>query len=116
MLYEVITVFDLGKEVNALRGGRFRYYQTQGGDLDYTLIYGPTIAAVIEKFTALTGRPAVPPRWSLGYLGSTMSYTEAPDAQAQLKQFTALCAEHDIPVITSYSIHYTKLYEVAVWF
>lgn len=91
------SVFDLGKEVNALRGGLFRYYQALAGDLDYTLIYGPTIAAVIEKFTALTGRPALPPRWSLGYLGSTMSYTEAPDAQAQLKQFTALCTEHDIP-------------------
>lgn len=91
------SVFDMGKEVNALRGGDFRYYQAQAGDLDYYLIYGPTIAAVIEKFTALTGRPALPPRWSLGYLGSTMSYTEAPDAQEQLKQFVELCAAHDIP-------------------
>ena len=69
----------------------------EAGDLDYTLIYGPTIEAVVEKFTRLTGRPCLPPRWSLGYLGSTMKYTEAPDAQEQLKRFVDLCKEHDIP-------------------
>ena len=36
-------------------------------------------------------------RWSLGYLGSTMSYTEAPNAQEQLKKFVDLCHEHNIP-------------------
>ncbi len=69
----------------------------EAGDLDYTMIYGPTIEAVVEKFTALTGRPCLPPRWSLGYLGSTMSYTEAPDAQEQLKRFADLCQQHNIP-------------------
>lgn len=99
LLYDNLaeSVFDMGKEVNALRGGLFRTYQAQAGDLDYYLIYGPTIAEVVEKLAALIGRPALPPRWSLGYLGSTMRYTEAPDAQQQLKQFTELCAAHDIP-------------------
>ncbi len=99
LLYDNLApgVFDLGKEVNALRGGAFRYYQAEAGDLDYYLIYGPGIADVLEKFAMLTGRPALPPRWTLGYLGSTMSYTEAPDAQEQLKQFVDLCAAHDIP-------------------
>jgi len=91
------TVFDLGKEVNALRGGRYRTYEAADGDLDYYLIFGPTLEAVIENYTALTGRPVLPPRWAFGYLGSTMHYTEAPDAQEQLKQFVALCARHDIP-------------------
>ena len=77
--------------------GRFRYYQADDGDLDYYLIYGPSIAQVVEKFSALIGRPILPPRWSLGYLGSTMTYTEAPDAQEQLKRFVALCDEHRIP-------------------
>jgi len=39
----------------------------------------------------------LPPRWTLGYLGSTMQYTEAPDAQAQLHQFVELLDRHDIP-------------------
>ncbi len=90
------TVFDMGREIDAFRGP-YRYYQADDGDVDCYLIYGPTLEGVVEKFTALTGRPALPPRWSLGYLGSTMSYTEAPDAQEQLRRFAALCQEHDIP-------------------
>lgn len=91
------TVFDLGREVNALRGGRYRVYEAADGDLDYYLMLGPTIEAVVERYTALTGRPVLPPRWSFGYLASTMRYTEAPDAQAQLGRFVTLCDEHDIP-------------------
>jgi alpha-glucosidase len=90
------TTFELGKEVNGL-WGQYRYYEAAGGDLDYYLIYGPTIPAVIEKFTRLTGRPLLPPRWSLGYLGSTMAYTERPDAQAALDEFITHCEEHAIP-------------------
>lgn len=39
----------------------------------------------------------LPPRWSLGYLGSTMSYTEAENAQEQLKLFVDQCKLHQIP-------------------
>jgi alpha-glucosidase len=90
------SVFDMGQEINAI-WGPYRCYEAADGDLDYYLIYGPTIAAVLEKYARLTGYPALPPRWSLGYLGSTMFYTEMPDAQEQLKQFVTLCDEHDIP-------------------
>lgn len=90
------TIFDMGKEIDAF-WGFYRYYQADDGDLDYYLIYGPSIPEVIEKYTFLTGKPVLPPRWSLGYLGSTMHYTEAPDAQEQLKQFVELCDRHNIP-------------------
>lgn len=68
------SIFDMGQEVNGLKGATYRYYQAEDGDLDYYLIYGPSIEAVIEKFTRLTGRPTLPPRWSLGYLGSTLVF------------------------------------------
>ncbi len=90
------SVFDLGAEIDAYHG-RYRYYQADDGDIDYYFIYGPSIEQVVEKFSTLVGRPLLPPRWSLGYLGSTMTYTEAPDAQEQLKRFVVLCAEHRIP-------------------
>jgi alpha-glucosidase len=90
------TVFDLGHEIDAF-WGYYRYWMAEDGDLDYYLIYGPTIADVVQKFTALTGKPALLPRWALGYLGSTMSYTEASNAQTQLKRFVELCAQHEIP-------------------
>jgi alpha-glucosidase len=90
------TTFDMGREIDAF-WGFYRSYQADDGDIDYYLIAGGDIAGVVERFTRLTGRPALPPRWALGYLGSTMTYTEAPDAQAQLAQFVTLCAQHDIP-------------------
>lgn len=90
------TTFDMGQEISAF-WGHYRSMMAEDGDLDYTLIYGPSIEAVVRKFTALTGRPAMLPRWGLGYLASTMFYTEAPDAQDQLKRFTELCEQHDIP-------------------
>ncbi len=90
------STFEMGGELDAYHE-RYRYYQADDGDIDYYLIYGPSIEQVVEKFSALIGRPILPPRWSLGYLGSTMSYTEAPDAQTQLQRFVELCDEHKIP-------------------
>jgi alpha-glucosidase len=90
------TTFDMGAEMDAYRGA-YRYYHADDGDLDYYLLYGEHIADVLERYTRLTGRPSLPPRWALGYLGSTMSYTEADNAQEQLKQFAQLCRQHDIP-------------------
>jgi alpha-glucosidase len=90
------TIFDMGNEIDNYYDA-YRYYQAEDGDIDYYLIYGPTIKQVVEKFSALTGRMVLPPRWSLGYLGSTMTYTDAPDAQEQLKRFVELCEKHHIP-------------------
>ncbi len=90
-------VHDLGAEIDAF-WGEYSYTQFDRGDLDYYVIYGPTFANVLDKYTRLTGRPAVLPDWALGYLGSTMAYTEAPDAAARLREFVDLCKQHDIPV------------------
>ena len=40
---------------------------TAAGVLDEYVIPGPTPAAVLDRYTALTGRPAMPPRWALGF-------------------------------------------------
>jgi len=90
------TTFDLGCEIDNYFPP-FRSYQADDGDIDYYFIFGPGIHDVVEKFTRLTGRMKRPPRWSLGYMGSTMKYTEAADAQVQLKNFGEKCREHRIP-------------------
>lgn len=45
-----------------------------GGDLDYYFIAGPDPKAVVERYTALTGRMPLPPRWALGYHQSRWGY------------------------------------------
>lgn len=90
------TTFDLGREANAGFGGFSRIYSAEDGDLDYYLIFGPSIEQVVEGYTWLTGRPALLPDYALGYLASTMNYTEAENAQEQLATFVEQCEEHRI--------------------
>jgi alpha-glucosidase len=87
--------FDFGAERSNYHG-LYRSFAAEAGDLDYYVIAGPGVAEVTRRFTWLTGRPALPPRWGLGYSGSTMSYTDADDAQARMAGFIADCRRHDI--------------------
>eukprot|EP00871_Galdieria_phlegrea_P000801 jgi/Galph1/1721/GphlegSOOS_G417.1 len=89
-------VFDLGKEIQAIRGP-YRYFQSQGGDIDYYVIYGPTIPDVLKKLADLTGYPPRVPRWCFGYMASGMCYTESPNAQQQIVNFIRQCQQHQIP-------------------
>ena len=49
-------------------------FGADGGAIDYYFIAGPHPKQVIERFTALTGRMPLPPRWALGYQQSRYSY------------------------------------------
>jgi len=89
------SIFELGTELDNYHE-LYRYYQAKNGDLDYYIIGGPKVKDVTRKFSWLTGQTIFPPKWSLGYSGSTMSYTDAPDAQMQLNEFLKLCEKHDI--------------------
>lgn len=89
------AVFDMGQEMDNYHGF-YRYYQSQAKDLDYYIILGPTVQEVVKKYSWLTGKTIFPPKWSLGYSGSTMAFTDAPDAQTQMKKFIENCEEHDI--------------------
>ncbi|WP_174279297.1 glycoside hydrolase family 31 protein, partial [Sphingomonas bacterium] len=89
-----VTV-DLGRERDNYHGP-YRHVVADAGDLDLWMIAGPDPREVTRRFTWLTGRPALMPRWSLGYSGSTMSYTDAPDAAARMASFLERCAEHDL--------------------
>ena len=67
--------FDVGAE----RSGYwppYTYYVADGGEIEWFFCYGPTVKAVINRYTDLTGKTVLPPRYSLGYMGSSMYYTE----------------------------------------
>ncbi len=87
--------FDMGRELDNYHG-HYRSFRAEAGDLDLYFIAGDAPMDITRRFTWLTGRPAMMPKWSLGYSGSTMSYTDAPDAQKQMSQFLENCAKHDI--------------------
>ena len=87
---------DLGNELDNYHTA-YRRWQAEAGDIDYYLFTGRRVLDVTKAFVRLTGKTLFGPKWSLGYSGSTMHYTDAPDAQNQLMNFIRLCDEHAIP-------------------
>ncbi|MBN3764965.1 glycoside hydrolase family 31 protein [Burkholderia sp. Ac-20365] len=88
--------FDMGRELDNYHG-HYRHFVAEHGDLDYYFIASAdTPLNAVRRFTWLTGRPALMPKWGLGYSGSTMSYTDAPDAQRRMGEFIDRCREHDV--------------------
>ncbi|MGI5915884.1 MAG: alpha-xylosidase [Anaerolineae bacterium] len=71
-------------------------FSVPGDTLDYFLIYGPTPAEVLERYTALTGRPALPPAWSFGLWLST-SFTTDYDEET-VTSFIQGMADRDLPL------------------
>ncbi|TDB76136.1 alpha-xylosidase [Micromonospora sp. KC723] len=71
-------------------------FSVAGQELEYFLIYGPTPKEILRKYTALTGRPALPPAWSFG-LWLTTSFTTSYDEDTVMS-FVEGMAERDIPL------------------
>jgi alpha-glucosidase len=96
LFYDTLSdcTFDMGAERSNYHG-LFRGFTAEHGDLDYYVI-GHDIEGIVASFTWLTGKPAFLPRWALGYSGSTMRYTDQPDAQGAMAEFLAKCEAHDI--------------------
>lgn len=51
-------------------------FSVEGEKLEYLVIYGPTPKEILEKYTSLTGKPALPPAWSFGLWLSTSFTTD----------------------------------------
>ncbi|MEU4512816.1 alpha-xylosidase [Nonomuraea wenchangensis] len=71
-------------------------FSVEGHELEYLVIHGPTPADILRRYTALTGRPALPPAWSFGLWLST-SFTTDYD-EATVTSFVSGMAERDIPL------------------
>ena len=71
-------------------------FSVPGESLDYFVIYGPAPKQVIERYTVLTGRPALPPAWSFGLWLST-SFTTEYDEKT-VTSFIDGMAARDIPL------------------
>lgn len=87
------SVLDYGKEIDAFHGS-FRYFSSTDTVLDYFFMAGgggdKCVANVLECYAEVIGAPALPPRWSFGYLASSMGYAEDPDAQKLLERHISL--------------------------
>ncbi|MCC5949259.1 MAG: DUF4968 domain-containing protein [Nitriliruptoraceae bacterium] len=68
-------------------------WHVASAQLDWFLIHGPSFDEILDRYTALTGRPQLPPRWSYGLWMSRMSYR----TQQEVEQVADDLRTHDIP-------------------
>ena len=101
------TFFDVGREQPNLLS-----FGADGGDLNYYFIAGPEPKRVIERYTALTGRMPLPPRWSLGYNQCRWSYYP----EARVRKLADDFRSKHVPADAIWlDIHYLDNYKPFTW-
>ncbi len=72
-----ISMCDMGNASNDW----YRFYANDAPwELDYYFIYGPELKRIVTRYTDLTGRSPMPPKWALGFWQSRDSYGNRNDA------------------------------------
>jgi alpha-glucosidase len=99
MFYDTLVpmTFDVGQERSNYHG-IYRHVEAEERALDLWLIAGPDVAAVTRRFTLLTGRPALLPRWSFGFAFTTMHHADDANGQAVISAFADRCRAEDIAI------------------
>ncbi len=86
--------------------------RVDGPSLDLYLIAGPTVAAVLERYTALVGRTPLPPLWALGYHQSRWSYR----SEAEVRDLVRTFRTRGLPLdVVHLDIDYMEGYRVFTW-
>ncbi len=66
----------------------------EGEALDAYIIHGPTLSDILQRYTSLTGRATLPPRWTYGvWVSSGGTYR----TQAEVEALIAGLKTHDFP-------------------
>jgi alpha-glucosidase len=55
---------------------------SEGGPIDYYIIAGPAVRDVVRRYTDITGKAPLPPKWALGYQQSRYSYMSANEVRS----------------------------------
>jgi len=95
-------------DVGATHPGLFSY-KVEKGELDLYIINGPSVKEVVQRYTLLTGRTPLPPRWSLGFQQSRWSYMN----DSEVREIAEELRKRDIPCdVIHMDIHYMDRYRV----
>ena len=87
-------------------------FWAEGGEMNYYFIYGPSMSEVVENYTHLTGKPEMPPLWTLGFQQCKWSYYP----EARVKEITNTFRELKIPCDGIYlDIDYMEGFRCFTW-
>ena len=62
-------------------------------DFSFVFFYGPDFREILQRYTAVTGRPSRPPKWSFGTWMSRLGY----ESREELEDVAARLREEEIP-------------------
>ena len=100
---------DVAYEIASEKVERVQF-SVEGERLDYYVISGKTPMGTVEKYTELTGKPALPPAWSFG-LWLTTSFTTNYD-EATTSGFIQGMADREIPLhVFHFDCYWMDAYE-----
>ncbi len=97
-------IWDLGSTQTALFSA-----WASGGEIDLYLFLGPTLPEIVARYTELTGRIPMPPRWALGYHQCRYSY----ETRRRVEEVARAFRRKDIPCDALYlDIHHQDGFRV----
>ena len=88
------TVYDLGASDPGLWSWR-----ADGGEALYYFIYGPSFPHILDRYTALSGRPLMPPLWALGFIQSKCCYWDWNEIDSVAREMSQRQIPFDVLVI-----------------
>lgn len=101
------TYFDFDTEEKGTTA-----FWAEGGEVDYYFFYGPSLLSVAEKYMTLTGKPELPPLWSLGFHQCRWSYFP----ERRVREVAAEFRKRQIPCDAIYlDIDYMDGYRCFTW-
>uniref|UniRef100_A0A672GPR3 alpha-glucosidase n=1 Tax=Salarias fasciatus TaxID=181472 RepID=A0A672GPR3_SALFA len=71
-------------------------YRTIGGILDFYILFGETPEQVVQEFLELTGKPVIPPYWSLGFQLSRWNYGSLSEVKKVVERNRAIGIPYEI--------------------
>ncbi|GEO69581.1 glycoside hydrolase family 31 protein [Levilactobacillus acidifarinae] len=100
--------FDLGKE-----SPHYYFYSVVAGNLDYYILGGASLKAVVTNYTYLTGRTPLPQKWTLGYQQSRWGYSAS---QKEVQAIADDLEQNDLPCdAIHFDVDYMRGYRVFTW-
>lgn len=88
------------------------HWISESGILDIFLIPGPTPADIFAQYARLTGTPAMPAHWALGYHQCRWNYINSDDVRTVQKNFD----EQNFPVDVFWlDIEYAEEHKYFIW-
>ena len=99
LLYDTMaeTTFDLGAE-HSNYFKRYRHVEFSEKGMVLYVLAGPTIRQVVPRLHELTGRIAMPPRWSMGFAFTTMHHADHPKGQQVIGDFAKEARTRQLPI------------------